>query len=195
MLVDPSGSGNAFPRLETRDLVLRQITASDTAAYFALYSDLEVMRTFGIRPHPTIVHTRQLIQYLEDSFINRTRVTWGIATKNEDLLIGDVGFWRFVKERFRAEVGAKLARKYWKGGYMTQALAAVVEYGFEKMGLHTIEANIDPNNTAGIRLVEKVGFLREGLIKEHSFCPFTEKFMDTALYSVVHGHWQKPLSA
>ena len=175
----------AIATLETKDLILRAICPDDAEAYFALCSDLEVMKTWGTEPHQSIEDTRKLIAFLEEAHASEVMIRWAITVKGSDRLVGDVGFWRFVKERSRAEVGAKLAKVYWSGGFMTQALGAVVQFGFEQMNLHSVEANVDPVNRGALRLVEKVGFVQEGLIREHSYDGFAGKFVDTALFSIL----------
>lgn len=181
-----------IPRIATPRLVLREITEADLDSYNALCSDPEVMKTWGTPPHLTKNETLSLIRYLKKAHEERMMFRWGIALKGkEETLVGDVGFWRFVKERYRAEAGAKLAKPLWSGGYMTEALAACVEFGFLGMGLHSVEANVDPSNTGAIRLVQKVGFVQEGMLREHSYDCFTDSFIDTALFSVTAGRWRK----
>lgn len=181
-----------FPEIttiETQHLHLRKIESGDLESYFALCADEVVMRTWGTPVHRDRIDTLRLIEFLEDSHRRESMIRWAITEKGNPTLIGDVGFWRFVKERARAEIGAKLRRDFWSRGYMTEALTAVIEFGFSRMGLHSVEANVDPENPAAIRLVEKVGFEREGFIREHSFSAERDRFVDTALFSVVNGRW------
>ena len=177
-----------FPPIGTiaiSNLILRPITLKDLPDYYELCSDEEVMRTWGTPHHRSLDDTRRLIFFLQESYRAEQMVRWAITEKGSDEMVGDVGFWRFVKERCRAEIGAKLKPKYWNRGFMSDGLSAVIQFGFEKMGLHTVEANVDPLNRAALRLVEKVGFVREGVVREHSYNIFENKFKDTALFSVV----------
>ncbi len=68
---------------------------------------------------------------------------------------------------------------------MTQALARVIQCGFEDLGLNSVEGNIEPDNTGSIKLVEKLGFENEGFVKQHTFNPVKDKFVDTCLYSMT----------
>jgi len=186
-----------FPKLEkieTPDLVLREIRPEDAPSYFALCSDPAVMKTFGVPVHVDQSETERLIHFLDQALQEEKMIRWGIALKGQgdDRLIGDVGFWRFVKERSRAEVGAKLAREYWSGGLMTQALAAVVDFGLTRMDLNTVEANVDPKNPGAVRLVEKVGFVQEGLLREHSWDIEQEKYTDSLLFTAHRSRWKLP---
>jgi len=179
-------------KLETADLTLREITLADTDAYFALCSDATVMKTFGLPAHTDRGQTEKLIAYLQQAWKEEKMIRWGISLKGKGTLIGDIGYWRFVKERSRGEVGAKLAKEYWSGGLMTQALSAVVEYGLTAMDLNTVESNVDPENLGAVRLVEKVGFVKEGTLREHSWDIVKNKFTDTFLYTAHRSRWKRP---
>lgn len=184
-----------FPKLETLetpDLILREIRPEDADAYFELCSDPKVMGTWGMPVHKDKIETLKLIEHLQQALREERMIRWAITPKGSDRLIGDVGFWRFVRERSRAETGAKLSRDFWSGGLMTQALAAVVDFGFSKMELNTIEANVDPGNPGAVRLVEKVGFVKEGLLREHSWDTNQQKYSDTLLYTAHRSRWKRP---
>lgn len=178
------------PTLFTEDLVLRPIAPSDALAYFRLCSDTDVMNGWGTAAHTEINETRALISFLSDQLAKGSMLRWGIALKKApEELIGDVGYWRFVPVRYRGELGAKLSKCHWQKSYMTQALGCAIEAGFEHLGLNSVEGNIEVDNTASIRLVEKLGFVKEGLVRQHTYSSIKERFMDTYLYSIVKDQW------
>lgn len=177
--------------IRTAALILRPIELTDLDAYFDLYSDADVMRGWGTHPHTSKEETQKLIQGLRDQMAAGDLIRWAIAEKQDpSRLLGDVGYWRFVKVRHRGELGAKLSKACWKKGWMTQALSAVIHYGFTEMGLHSVEGNIDPKNIGSIRLVEKIGFERIGVVKEHSYDPFENRYLDTVLFSLTKPDWK-----
>ncbi len=177
--------------IATADLLLRPIVASDLEALFALYSDPEVMRGWGTPAHQSRGDTQKLIDLVADQMQKGELIRWAITEKHDpSVLCGDVGFWRFVRVRRRGELGAKLARRFWQKGWMTQALSAVIHYGFAELGLHSVEGNIDPKNLGSLRLVEKIGFLKVGLIPELSFDPFESRYLDMFLYSLAKTNWK-----
>ncbi len=177
--------------IHTADLLLRPLQPADLEAYFALYSDPEVMRGWGTYPHKNRGETQAVMDLLARQTKNGEIVRWAITERhNPSFLLGDVGYWRFVKVRRRGEVGAKLAKSCWKKGWMTQALSAVIEYGFAELGLHSVEGNVDPKNSKSQGLVEKIGFKKVGLVPEHSFDPFENRFQDTFLYSLTKTDWR-----
>jgi len=177
--------------IETADLLLRPIELADLDAYFALYSDADVMRGWGTHPHTSKDETKKLIEGLQAQMASGELIRWAIAEKQDPTrLLGDVGYWRFVKVRHRGELGAKLSKACWQKGWMTQALSAVIHYGFNEMGLHSVEGNIDPKNIGSIKLVEKIGFERIGVIREHSYDPFENRYLDTILFSLTKSDWK-----
>lgn len=99
-------------------------------------------------------------------------------------MIGSGGIWRIQKDHLRGEIGYELSKEFWGNGIMTEALKEIVKFGFEKMNLHSIEANLDPENTGSVRLLEKLGFIREGYFAESYY--FNGKFTDTGTYSLLN---------
>jgi ribosomal-protein-alanine N-acetyltransferase len=174
---------DSIPQLPCREFYLREIHLEDLSAYFELCSDREVMHAYGLEAHRDREETRRLITFLKRAFESGQMIRWGIFTWDH-CLVGDVGFWRFVPSRLRAEVGAKLVKSQWRKGLTSGALYLVIKYGLEQMGLHSIEGNADPDNTPSRKMIEKLGFLPEGRLKEHSFNPVTGMFSDTILYSL-----------
>lgn len=107
---------------------------------------------------------------------------WGISLKNHpDNIIGNICFWRFVKEHYRAEIGYTLHPEYWQKGIMKETIAKVLDYGFKKIGLHSAEARINPGNAASVAVLLSTGFVKEGFFKEDFF--HKGKSENTAVYS------------
>lgn len=172
-----------FPFIRTQRLLLRQINHSDLNEIFFLRFDEQVMKYLDRPRAKSTADVNDFIQKLIDSEKNNEGITWGITLKNEIKLIGTIGFWRIEKEHYRAEIGYTLHPDYWGKGIMQEALSEVVNYGFKVMKLHSIEANVNPENTASIKLLERNGFSREAYYKENYF--FNGKFIDTAIYSLL----------
>jgi [ribosomal protein S5]-alanine N-acetyltransferase len=87
------------------------------------------------------------------------------------------------KEHYRAEIGYALHPEHQGIGLMQEALNAVLDYGFTVMNLHSVEANVNPNNAASINLLQRNGFMREGMFRENYF--YNGKFLDSAIYSLL----------
>lgn len=176
-----------IPTLKTERLILRQLNEGDVRDYFEFCSDPDVMHTWGTKTHSSIEETQALIDLHIQNLQERKAIRWGIEMNGK--IVGDIGFWRVVPERYRAEVGAKLGKPLWSNGYMQEAGSAIIDYGFEVMRLHSIEASIETQNIGAIKLVDKLGFQLEGTNREHSFCSWREKFIDTQQYAVLDHEW------
>lgn len=176
-----------FPELETERLIMRRPHVSDAPEIFELRSSDEAMR-YVERPRPkSIEDAEAFINELNRMIDNHQGISWFIHLKSDEAFAGNIGFWRMKPEHFRAEVGYMLLPKYWRQGYMSEALEAALGYGFNVMNAHSIEAALNPANEASIKLLEKFGFVREAYFREDYF--WEGKFLDTAVYSLVRNNF------
>lgn len=173
-----------FPTLQTKALLLRKVEEKDAEALFQLRSNKRIMQYLNRPIAQTIDDAFNLIQRIQTDLHNNTGITWAIAQKTDDTLIGTIGFWRIEAQNHRAEIGYLLHADFQGRGWMDAAIKKVIAYGFEQIGLHTIEANIDPRNTPSARLLEKNHFVREAYFKENLFQD--GQFTDTAIYSLLN---------
>ncbi len=173
-----------FPEIITERLCLRQITMNDNQSLFNLRTDETVMK-FIDKPRPKYIHeTNEFIQKINLETGNNESINWGVSLKNNDTLIGTIGFWRIMKEHYRAEIGYMLHPSHHGKGLMTEGLKAVLGYGFDTMKLHSVEANVNPLNAASVALLKKLGFVQEGYFRENYF--FNGIFLDSATYSLLN---------
>ncbi len=93
-------------------------------------------------------------------------ICWAVTLKGRDEMIGKCILFQFSPENRRAEIGFILNRDYWRRGLMYQALVAVIHFAFTTLGLHRIEADVDPDNAGSLGVLEKLGFEREGLFRD-----------------------------
>ena len=175
---------NPFPFLATERLLLRRVLATDVAEMFALRSDPETMK-FIPRPLTTnhedaLAHISMINKKIE----NNEEISWAITLKGSDIMIGVIGYYRIKPEHYRAEVGYMILPQYMGKGIIPEAVKCVVDYGFEQMQLHSIEAIINPKNGASERVLQKCGFVKEGHFIENEF--FDGKFIDTVVYSKMN---------
>ena len=175
-----------FPLLETTRLSLREIVPEDVHDLFRYRSDSEVMKYIGRPLAKELADATILIDVLRTNAAENNGITWAITLKGENILRGTIGFWRIVKEHHRAEIGYLLDPALQGKGLMQEAVEEVLRYGFEEMGLHSVEAVINPDNLASIRLLERNAFVKEAYFRE-DFC-FDGKFQDTCVYSLLEQH-------
>ena len=178
---------NLLPFLEinTNRLLLGRMQSKHAADLLPLRSSEKVMQYIDKERSNTLEEVEALIKRIDEDVINNNGITWRISLKeNPEKLIGTIGFWRIIKQNYRAEVGYMIHPDYWGKGLMKEALQAVINFGFSNIKLHSIEAHINPGNNASAKLLETMGFVREAYFKEDYF--FRGAFLDSAIYSLLN---------
>jgi ribosomal-protein-alanine N-acetyltransferase len=170
-----------FPQLETRNLLLRSIESTDAEAIYHIFADDEVTRLYDLDTFTSVEQATQLIERMRHRFERQEAIRWGIARKPNPTLVGTCGF--TLLPSFRGGLGYDLARAYWRQGIMTEALSAILQFGFEKLGLNRVEALVMLENTASVHLLRKLGFQEEGILKEYAF--FKGRFHDLRSFSIL----------
>ncbi len=174
---------NPFPILETERLCLRQIYEDDKKEIFALRSDKDIMQYVPRPLMKTLDEAVVFIKMINENIDKQEFINWGITFKSNNKLIGVIGFYRMQKENYRAEVGYMLHADFHKKGIMQEALDVVIEYGFKQMKLHSIEAVIDPRNTASENVLIRSNFVKEAHFRENFL--HQGEFLDSAHYSLL----------
>ncbi len=173
---------SVFPEIQTARLVLRKVTAKDAPEVFKLRSDEQVMQYIDKERAATVLDGEVFITRIILSLNNNDGITWAITLKeNPQTLIGTIGYWRLIKEHYRAEIGYMLKPDYWKKGIMKEALEKVIEFGFNELKLHSIEAQINPENSPSAGILISNGFVKEAHFKEDYL--FNGVFKDTVVFS------------
>jgi len=172
-----------FPQLTTERLVLRAVTERDAPALYEIFSDPAVMRFWSRPPMESIEEAIALVREIESGWNARTLLQWGITSKGEGAVIGTCTLYRWDRTHRRAELGYVLRRERWGAGIATEAVRAVLDHAFGTMNLHRIGADTDPRNAASARLLERLGFSREGLQRETYF--HLGEWADSELWGLV----------
>ncbi len=173
-----------FPALETPRLVLRELQPEDAAAAFEFYSDPEVVRYYD-SPLTQLDQAREEIAHHRRRFEAGEAIRWGIVVKGEGRVAGTCGYFARDTACRHATLSYVLARRHWNKGLMTEALEAVVRFGFERYGLHRIEAHVAVPNRGSLRLLQKLGFREEGRLRERFFVD--GRFHDETMLSLLEG--------
>lgn len=174
---------NPFPVLTTERLVLRRFTYDDAADLFEMRSNETVMQYISRPLNNTIDDAVGLIDVIEDLLSKNDGITWCICLKNSNKYIGSIGFWRIEKNNHRAEIGYLLNPVYQGQGIMQEAVTTALDYGFNVLKLHSVEARVSPGNIASIKLLLKNKFVQEAYFKEDHL--FNGRFNDTLIYSLL----------
>ena len=181
-----------FPEIKTKRLLLRQPTMKDVGWYFEYFSRPEMVWGGGeLGPKNLSVAREEFRKYLIGIYRKRHGFRWIVTLRGEDEPIGTLGFYKWLPSAsYQAEMGYDLAKEYWGQGIMTEAMRAVVSFGFERMELNRIEVYIMPRNKRSIRMIRNLGFKREGLLRQRYFDEFGN-FADDVLYSMLRSDWEE----
>ena len=124
-------------------------------------------------------------EYLKPGFPSHFRVAVELKETGEP--VGTLGLYSYSERDRRAELGFDLLKEHWGRGIMTEAVREVLRYGFEGLGLNRVEATMDPLNTRSVRLVEHLGFKREGHMREKYL--YKDVHRDELMYSLLRSEW------
>lgn len=172
------------------DLVLRQISHNDINEYFEYMSDSQVITYVPEECIPrTIERAREEIDYNLDLYRYKRSIYWAIARKSDNKLLGSCGFNYWNRDHSRTEISYDLARKYWGTGIMTKAARAVLGFAFTRMELHRVEATVTPTNIGSLKVLKKLGFKKEGILREQKL--LHGKFHDAVMLSVLQKEYLK----
>jgi RimJ/RimL family protein N-acetyltransferase len=180
--------------LDTHRLLLRELRDEDTTAIHAYASDAEVVRYLDWGPN-TPEETAQFLALARTTreAVPRTTYHVAIALRDAGELVGGCRIEIRSAANGAGDLGYVLARSHWGRGYATEAIRALVGFGFEHLALHRIWATCDVRNAASARVLEKVGMEREGYLR-HSVRRRGE-WRDSYLYAILEPDWQRGLGA
>jgi len=178
-----------LPIITTPRLVLRWISEDDIDSLYEIFSNPQVMRYWSTVPLANQEAAAELQREIAEGNESETMFKWGIALRDSNILIGTTTLFNLNLDNGRAELGYALGRAYWGKGYMNEALNALVLHAFEVMGLRRLEADVDPRNTASIRTLERLGFQREGFLRER--WRVNGEIQDALFYGLLRREWLK----
>jgi ribosomal-protein-alanine N-acetyltransferase len=174
---------SAFPTLTTERLILRELTPADAEANFVFWSDPEVQK-YNAEPIQHVSQAEALLAEWRAEYVAQTNLYWGVALRESNHIVGLIDFHCWNRYHHKAEIGYSLARAYWGQGIASEALQAMLSFGFERMELHRIESNTIADNFPSVRLLERLGFQREGTRRESSW-EEDGTYHDSALYGLL----------
>ncbi len=172
-----------FPTLTTERLLLREPFPSDAPDIFLFRSDPEVQK-YNAEPMAQVDEAQALIEHLRAAYAAQNQLTWAVTFHDGNMVLGLVGFGYWDRYHHRTAIGYDFARAYWGQGIGAEAVRAIIHFGFERMQLNRIEADTIVDNGASVRLLEKLGFQREGTRREYSL-EDDGAYHDSAMYGVL----------
>jgi ribosomal-protein-alanine N-acetyltransferase len=180
--------GECLPTLDAGRVRLRWLTDTDVPALYAIFGDPEVTRFWGLVVLPDMAAAGLLLEDIRREFRARTLFQWGVQAA-DGCLVGTCTLAHLDSANRRAELGFALGREFWGRGYMTAALPAIIEFAFDCLGLHRVFADTDPRNVRSIRVLERLGFRREGVLREHYLVQ--DEPQNAAVYGLLRSEWAR----
>ena len=173
-----------FPALITETLFLRRIDPEDARDLMAVFGDDEVAQYLDGPTLQSEEEVMEIVTWAQGIFAAGSGIRWGIARQEQEgVLIGTCGFHVWSKAHAHAQIGYDLAPRYWRRGIMTEALQAIIGYGFERMELNRIEAHVLPHNPASLGILGKLGFQSEAILRDYEY--YRDRFNDTQILSLL----------
>lgn len=176
------------PTLVALRVVLRPITDADVPALFGFFSDPDVTRYWSRPPMSHLAQARKLVRDIRAGYRTGETIQLGIALTDDGTLVGTCTLFHIHPQSRRAELGYVLGRPYWGNGFMNEALTRFLAYAFDDLGLHRLEADIDPRNEGSERTLARLGFVKEGLLRERWIV--ADVISDSAIYGLLRKEWQ-----
>lgn len=180
-----------FPAFETERLCIDKLCRTDRNEIFAIFSDPRVVENYDVERFKDISEADNLVDYFDARFESGTGIRWAIRDKATKKVIGSAGFTTWNEYDHSAMLGYDLAHAFWHQGYASEMLKALLEYAFSEafpFYLNRIEALILPHNAASIKLVQKLGFVYEGEMRDKCF--WNGGFHNMSLYSLLRRDFQ-----
>lgn len=151
---------NPFPTLRTDRLLLRQLEMNDDKLIFEYRSNKENFKFVDMPVYTSIEDAQNYITKMNTGVEKNKRIIWAIADLRTNAILGTISIWNISNKQSKAELGYELFPGNLGKDIMSEALKKIVEYGFNNMGLKTIEAYTNAMNKKSIALLEKIILLR-----------------------------------
>ncbi len=179
-------------KIKTKRLILRPLRISDASDVVKNMNNLEVSKWLLVVPYPyTLKDAKEWIKRNRKKWRMKKKddSTFGIELKEEGNVIGGIGI--HSVDKYSAEVGYWLGENYHRKGYGSEALEAVIRFAFNHLRLKRIEAGVFAGNPSSGKLLEKFGFVKEGMKREARICKADGKIKDEILYGLLRREWKK----
>jgi ribosomal-protein-alanine N-acetyltransferase len=174
-------------KVTTDRLELKPMELTDAPALFSFWSDPAVTKHMNIEAFTDVAQAEQMISLLQELSQEGKACRWTITLRQPFEIIGSCGFNYLDHENKRAEIGYDLGRFFWGSGYASEAIRAMLGFGFEQLGLNRIEAKVEPENVSSIKLLKRLQFTEEGRLREYEMSK--GKLVDVIMFSLLKSEW------
>ena len=172
-----------LPVIETERLILRNIDIKDHVDMYEYAKTPYVGPNAGWEPHKSLAQTMGVIAMMVGAPNHGSLGTFAIVLKEENKMIGTIELFNCIPN-FKAELGYALNYKYWGQGIVPEAAEAIIHWGFVRLNLKRIEINLFPSNQQSERVCQKLGFVKEGYLR-NAYLRYDGKIFDELKYSMT----------
>lgn len=174
-----------LPTLQGDGLRLRWLTPADAPAVFELFSDPDVLRFTAVKPLITMGDAEEFIADIQSGFRKGDLYQWGIEL--DDQIVGTCTLYDVDLRHRRAGLGFAVMKRMWGRRVVSRAVPAVLDFAFDSLELHRVEADADPRNEGSLRTLRRLGFREEGFLRERYF-QYGEA-QDAVMFGLLRTEW------
>lgn len=184
-----------FPILKSDRLLLKRLTQDYLKEVYDHFHNEEVNKYVDFEPVQTLEEAKKIIDWGLNLYRNNKGMLWGIFKRDKDIFLGQINYvlradLNFTGIIHRAEIGLDLSPTFWGYGYMSEAIRVGNDYIFHVMGINRIEAIVHPLNTRAQKTLERIGFKKEGILRE--YVQHKGVFWDMLCYSLLKSEQAEP---
>lgn len=180
--------GESLPSLSGDRVRLRALHDEDAPALLAIFGDAAVMQFWSSPPLENLSAAQDLLEEIRSGFETRRLFQWGVALIDTNLVIGTCTLYQMDLRNRRCELGFAMQSSCWGKGLATEAVTLAIRFAFDVLDLHRLEADVDPDNIRSLRLLERLGFVREGYLRERWH--HLGQLRDTVFLGLLRAEWR-----
>jgi len=173
-----------FPEIETERLQLRTVQDSDVMAIWNMRKNDRVNEFIGREPMASMESAEELVRKCHLLFKNKQGIAWSGVRKTTNEVIGTCGFNSIDFSNRHAEIGGEMSTDYWGKKLAHEAVSAIINFGFNELKLHTIEAKVMANNRSALYLLNLLGFVKEAHFKDRLY--FGGNYYDLLVCTLIN---------
>jgi ribosomal-protein-alanine N-acetyltransferase len=173
--------------IETESLILKEIPFDYKNRFYELFSDLEVLRFTDKQPTHTIDEAIVYLKECHNKSAQKEHIYLGIFDKSDQKLLGIVSLYHIDSKHQFGSLGILLDKKRWRKGIMSGALYAFLQFCFNTLQFHRIEAQTYVNNIPAVKFFEKLHFTNEGRLRQNFL--IEGKYQDSHLFSILRSEF------
>jgi [ribosomal protein S5]-alanine N-acetyltransferase len=179
-----------IPIVHTERFLLRPMELGDAKDVYEVLSDEDVTKDMGVTPFKSVAEAEGLIEFMNSLFEQDRAFRWGIIRKSDNKLIGTCGYNGWDTERgSRVEIAYDLGKPYWRKGYMTEIVNAIIQFTFEDAGFYRIEAFTNLDAIPSMNLLMKMGFVQDGILR--GYASAQNGYIDQRCFSLLKTDWRE----